>query len=83
MVLGYTPFVDALGVHDQWYLLIIPMVVFIGIGYKAVRVPDMGDYFKEVIMFIIQVLGGMAILAAVFTFVITVLIPLLAPMPGV
>jgi hypothetical protein len=83
MVLAYTPFVDALALHDEWYLLIIPMVVFIGIGYKAVRVPDMKDYFREVVMFVIQVLGGMAILAAIFTLVITVLIPLLAPMPGV
>jgi len=80
--LGYTPFIDALGMHDLWYLLIVPMVLFIAIGYKAVRVGSPREYPKEVVMFTVQVLVAMALLAGLFTLVITVLIPMLAPMPA-
>jgi len=82
MVLGYTPFIDAMRIHDPWYLLIVPMVVLLAIGYKAVRVADARDYPREVVMFTVQVLVAMALLAALFTLVITVLIPMLAPMPA-
>ena len=81
-VLGYTPFIDALGIHDRWYLLIVPMVVLLAIGYKAVRTGDMKDYPREVVVFTLQVLIVMALLAAAFTLVISVLIPMLAPMPA-
>jgi len=82
LTLAYTPFIDALSIHEQWYLLIIPMVVFVAIGYKAVRVSDMSGYWKNVFVFVVQVLGVMAVLAVAFTIVITMLVPMLAPMPG-
>ena len=80
--LAYTPFIDAMSIHDQWYLLIIPMVIFVAIGYKAVRVNDLSDFPRQVFVFVVQVLGVMAVLAIAFTLIITVLVPLLAPMPG-
>ena len=80
--LAYTPFIDAMSIHDQWYLLIIPMVIFVAIGYKAVRVSDLKDFPRQVFVFVVQVLGVMAVLAIAFTLIITVLVPLLAPMPG-
>ncbi len=82
MTLAYTPFIDAMSIHDQWYLLIIPMVIFVAIGYKAVRVNDLKDFPRQVFVFVVQVLGVMAVLAIAFTLIITVLVPLLAPMPG-
>ncbi|MEQ9205919.1 MAG: hypothetical protein RLN78_00980 [Phycisphaerales bacterium] len=82
MTLSYTPFVDALSIHEQWYLLIVPIVVFVAIGYKAVRVGEMKGYWRNVFAFVVQVLGVMAVLAIAFTIVITVLVPMLAPMPG-
>ena len=82
LTLAYRPFIDALSIHDQWYLLIIPMVVFVAIGYKAVRVSEMKGYWRNVFAFVVQVLGVMAVLAIAFTIVITVLVPMLAPMPG-
>jgi len=82
MILAYTPFVDALSIHEYWYLLIVPMSIFLAIGYKSVRCSDMTEFFREVIIFTIQVLGGLLLLAAVSTFVIVVILPMLAPMPG-
>lgn len=82
LTLAYTPFVDALSIHEQWYLLIIPMVFFVAIGYKAVRVREMKNYWRNVFVFVVQVLGVMAVLAVAFTLVVTVLVPMLAPTPG-
>ena len=67
---------------EAWYLLIVPMVFFVAVGYKAVRVTDMKGYWRNVFAFVVQVLGVMAVLAVGFTIVITVLVPMLAPMPG-
>ena len=81
MILAYTPFVDALPVHDIWYLLAVPMALFLAIGYKAIRCHDLRHYPKEVFVFTVQILGGLALLAIAFTIIISVLIPMLAPMP--
>jgi len=82
LTLAYTPFIDALSIHEYWYFLIVPMVLFLAIGYKAVRVGDMNGYWKNVFVFVVQVLGVMAVLAVGFTLVVVVLVPMLAPMPG-
>jgi NAD/NADP transhydrogenase beta subunit len=75
-----TIFIDPIQAHDAWYLMIVPMVIFIAIGYKAVRVKHMEDYWREVLVFVLQVLGGMAALTVAFMVVVNVLVPWLAPM---
>lgn len=80
ITLAYTPFIDALPLHDAWYLLIIPMTIFLAIGYKAVRCYQLKTYTREVIVFVIQILGSMALLAIAFTLFVNVLVPLIAPM---
>ena len=82
ITLAYTPFVDALPLHDSWYLLIVPMTIFLAIGYKGVRCTNPKRYPREVVIFIVQILGVMALLAIGFTIFINVLIPMLAPMPS-
>jgi len=77
-----TAFIDAVPVHDTWYLLIVPMIIFIAIGFKAIRCGDMTLYWRQVLVFIIQVLGGMVLLTIAFMIAINVLVPLLAPMPA-
>jgi hypothetical protein len=81
MTLAYTPFIDALPLHDAWYLLIIPMTIFLAIGYKAVRCNDLSRLPREVFVFSVQILGAMALLAAGFTLFVNVIVPMLAPMP--
>ncbi len=82
MTLALTPFIDALPLHDVWYLLIVPMTVFLAIGYKGVRCRNLARYPREVVVFIIQVLGSMALLAIAFTVLINYIVPMLAPMSG-
>lgn len=74
-----TIFIDPLQAHDAWYLMIVPMVVFIAVGYKAVRTRSMDNYWREVLVFVIQVLGGMGLLALAFMVVINFVVPVLAP----
>lgn len=74
-----TIFIDPLQAHDAWYLMIVPMVVFIAVGYKAVRTRNMDNYWREVLVFVIQVLGGMGLLALAFMVVINFVVPVLAP----
>ena len=81
MTLAYTPFIDALAIHDYWYLLIVPMAFFLALGYKAVRCPDMKKYPQAVISFTLQILFGLLFMAIAFTLIIGYLLPLLAPMP--
>ena len=80
--LAYTPFIDAMSIHEYWYLLIIPMSIFLAIGYKSVRCHHLERFWREVLVFTIQVLGGLLLLAIAFTIVIGVLLPMVAPMPG-
>ena len=80
ITLAYTPFIDALPLHEAWFLLIVPMTIFLAIGYKAVRCSNMKHYTKEVVIFIVQILGVMALLAIGFTIFVNVLVPMIAPM---
>lgn len=80
--LAYTPFIDALPLHDVWYLLIVPMTIFLAIGYKGVRCTHLSRYPREVVIFIVQILGVMALLAIFFILLVNFLIPVLAPMPS-
>lgn len=80
--LAYTPFIDAMSIHEQWYLLIIPMAIFLAIGYKAIRCSSMNKFPREVVIFTVQILGGLLLMAIAFTLVVTVIIPMIAPMPS-
>lgn len=82
MTLAYTPFIDALSIHEFWYLLIVPMSIFLAIGYKSVRCTDMNKYFREVFVFTILVLGGLMLLAIAFTIIIVGILPIISPMPS-
>jgi hypothetical protein len=78
VTLAYTPFIDPIDVHAWWYLLIVPVSVLIAIAYKAVRVHDLRDFPKEVVVMSIQIVVVMALLGvASFLFVEKVL-PLIA-----
>ncbi len=81
-LLAYTPFVDAMSIHEYWYLLIIPMSIFLAIGYKSVRCYHIKRFWREVLVFTVLVLGGLLLLAIAFTIIVSVLLPMVAPMPG-
>ncbi len=80
LVLAYTPFIDAMNLDRVWYLILIPMCFFIAVGYKSVRTYDMKDYMKQVFQFTGMMVIGIAALGAGFYVLISVLLPMFAPM---
>jgi hypothetical protein len=61
---SYRPFIDPLNLHDWWWTLIVPLSLGVAIAYKAVRLPNLDRYWREVIVMTVQILLGMAGLAA-------------------
>lgn len=56
----YRPFIDALSLHEQWYLFIVPMAFFIAVAYKAVKSRTLDRYWREVGIMTLQTLLGLA-----------------------
>lgn len=57
-LLAYTPFIDPLDLHAAWFLLLPPLALLIAVAYKAVRIPDLTVYWKQVFFFTLQILAG-------------------------
>jgi hypothetical protein len=78
-LLAYIPFLDPLAVfHDWWFVLLIPLAFGISVIYKAMRVPDLGDFWRQVavmttLIVLAMIAGG--ILLAIFIRVIIPLVP--------
>ena len=77
----YRPLIDpldtVLDIQNYWYLLIIPLCFFISMAWKAVRVPDLSTYWKQVIVMTGQSLLAMLGLWALATITVLYVMPLL------
>lgn len=77
--LAWRPFLDPVNIHDLWFLLLPPLVLGISLAYKAVRVGDLKDLPRQVLVMTVQgTLGMIALGAAAYAFVNHIL-PLIAP----
>lgn len=81
-VLAWRPFIDGLDLHDEWWLLIFPLAVFVAIAYKAVRMDDLRGYWIQVAILAAQIVLGMIALGGVIYILMVWLLPNLVPMPG-
>ncbi len=79
LTLAYRPFLDPIELHRLWFLLLIPLTVGIAMGYKAVRVPDMKDYPRQVLVMSVQIVLGMMALGLGAYLLVNVVLPLVAP----
>lgn len=73
-LLGWTPFLEPLPLHEHWWLTLIPLALGISIAYRAVRVKDFRSYWKRVLVMTIQIVGGMILLAAAVFLLVEVLV---------
>lgn len=80
--LAWRPFLDPINLHDQWFLLLIPIALGVSMAYKAVRVHDLRTYPRQVIVMTVQIILAMALLGLGSYLFIQHLVPLIAPMPG-
>lgn len=79
-LLAWRPFLDPLDLHEQWYLLLLPLALGISVAYKAVRLQTMEAYWRQVAMMTIQIVGGIVLLAIAAYVVIVVVLPRIVPM---
>lgn len=65
VILGYTPFLQPLDVHDQWWFLLLPMALFISMAYKGVRMRDLSAraYWRAVLVMCGQIVLALVALA--------------------
>lgn len=82
LTLGWTPLIDPIDAHGVWYLLLVPLCLLISVAYKAARCGDMRRYPRQVLVMTAQVLLGMVLLAVATFVVLTVIVPVVTPMPG-
>lgn len=74
-LIAWTPFLDPLPLHGSWWFTIGPLALFISMAYKAVRVTDLRDYWKQVALMTIQTILGMIGLAILVFVIVELVIP--------
>lgn len=75
-LLAWTPFINPLNVfHTWWYLLLLPLSFGISVVYKAVRMIDLGGFWREVVIMTLQVVLAMIALAIAIALLVQVVIP--------
>ena len=75
LTLAWRPFLDPLDLHDLWFWLLIPLAVLIAVAYKAVRTPDMNDFWRQAGLFAAQIVVGIVGLFAVALVTLNVVLP--------
>jgi len=78
-ILAWRPLLDPLPIDDVWYLLLIPIALGIAMAYKAVRVPNIQDYPKQVAVMATQTILAIVGLAVGAYLLIEVVVPIIAP----
>ncbi len=75
----WRPFVDPINAHRSWYLLLIPMAILITMVYKAVRLPELDRYWRQVAVMSVQIVLGIIALGAAIYLFIQFIAPLIVP----
>ena len=60
----YRPLLDPMPVDRHWPWLLLPLAVLIAIAYKAVKVDDLTDMRRQVVVLTTQIIVGMILAAA-------------------
>lgn len=77
--LAYRPFLDPIDLHQHWYVLLLPLALFMSIAYKSVRVSEMRHLPRAAAVMTIQVCFWMAVLGLAGYLFVQHLAPLIAP----
>ncbi|MFO0895752.1 MAG: hypothetical protein U0574_12450 [Phycisphaerales bacterium] len=75
-LLAWIPFIQPVGqLGWAWWLLIVPLVAGTAMIWKAVRLPTLERYWAAVATMTVQVLAGMAALAAGLLILVQLVLP--------
>jgi len=67
-------FIDPLDLHTWWWILLVPMAWFLSMAYKAVRVPNLDGYWRQVTSMAVQVVLAMVALSVVAFLIIEIFV---------
>lgn len=81
LILAWRPFLDPLNVHEYWWAFLVPLALGISIAYKAVRLHDLGNYWRQVAVMTAQIILAMVLLGIAMFIFVDYLLPALAPLP--
>ena len=78
MILAWIPFLEPFSaLQPWWWALIAPLSLGISMMYKAIRLPDLGAYWRQVALMTAQVILALIGLALGLAILVEVIIPLL------
>lgn len=73
---SYVPFIEPLHVVNQWwYVMLIPLAFGIAMIYKAMRMPSLRDFWRQVVIMTTQIILAMIGLALALTILVQIVIP--------
>lgn len=77
-MLAWTPILQpAPGVSSWWWLLVLPLSLFVSMAWKAVRQQDLAGYWPAVARMSAQIVVGMIGLFVALAIVVRVIVPII------
>ncbi len=75
-LVGYIPFLHPINpLQELWYLLVLPLSFGISVIYKAMRMPSLEGFWRQVTSMTSQIILYMIALAIVLVILVQVVIP--------
>ena len=75
-LVGYIPFLHPINTFQGfWYLLVLPLSFGISVIYKAMRMPSLDGFWRQVTIMTAQIILYMIALAIVLVILVQVVIP--------
>ena len=75
-LVGYIPFLHPINaLQGFWYLLVLPLSFGISVIYKAMRMPGLEGFWRQVAIMTAQIILYMIALAIVLVVLVQVVIP--------
>jgi hypothetical protein len=79
-ILAWRPFLDPLDLHTYWWAFLFPLSFLISLTYRAVRLRDLSNYWRAVLIMTVQIIIAVIALGAAAFIFVEFLVPMLAPM---
>ena len=77
-MVAWIPFLEPLNLfHQWWYLLLVPLAFGLSVAYKAIRVPNLKLYWRQVAVMTTQIVFGVAALGVLVALFVQFAIPYL------
>jgi cell division protein FtsW (lipid II flippase) len=77
-MMAYVPLLDPINaLQPLWYLLLLPLAFGISVIYKAMRMPRLDRFWRQVALMTTQIVLAMIGLALCLVVLVQVLIPLI------